>query len=380
MSKTLITSAMIEDIATGAAFLGTGGGGDPYIGAVLCREALDRFGPVELIPLSALKDDDAVFIAAMMGAPTVLIEQLMSLDEVDCAVRALERRVGRQATAMIAAEIGGVNATLPIAYAASRGLPLVDADGMGRAFPALQMNTFSLAGISCSPVALADEYGNTVVIESKSDEVAERLARPVVAAMGASAALSCYAMTGVQAKGAAVPGTITAAQSIGEAVGHNAASSKAPVDRLLEALANIPLYDHAGEVFRGKIVALTRDTTRGFVFGRCEIESPDRQSRAVIEFQNENLIIEIDGSVAVIVPDLITIIDFDTARAISTEGLRYGQRVAVIACCAPQQLRTQEALVVVGPAAFGLDHPYRPFVTSMSAAREEVMHESPPVR
>jgi len=358
---TLITSAMIEEIATGAAFLGTGGGGDPYIGAVLCREALDRFGPVELIPLSALADDDAVFIAAMMGAPTVLIEQLMSLDEVDSAVRALERRVGRQATVMIAAEIGGVNATLPIAYAAARGLPLVDADGMGRAFPALQMNTFSLAGISCSPVALADEYGNTVVIEAKSDAVAEKLARPVVTAMGASAALSCFAMTGAQAKSAAVTGTITAAQSIGQAIGHNRASSKTPIERLIGALEQISLYEDVGEVFRGKIVALSRDTTRGFVIGRCEIESADRQSQAVIEFQNENLIIEIDGSVAVIVPDLITIIDFDTARAISTEGLRYGQRVAVIACRAPQQLRTPEALDVVGPTAFGLYHPYSPF-------------------
>ena len=30
-----INSEMIDDIAAGAAFLGTGGGGDPYIGALL---------------------------------------------------------------------------------------------------------------------------------------------------------------------------------------------------------------------------------------------------------------------------------------------------------------------------------------------------------
>jgi len=358
--KNFIDSEMIGDLAEGAAFLGTGGGGDPYIGALLCREALDRFGPVELLPLGALDDDDAVFIAAAMGAPTVLIEKLISLDEVDSAVRALERRVGREATAIIAAEIGGLNATLPIAYAAMRRLPLVDADGMGRAFPSLQMCAYSVAGISCSPVALADEHGNSVVVESQSAETAEKLARPVVTAMGASAALSCYPMTGAQAKSSAVPGTISAARSIGEAIG-DTTSNKSPVKRLIEALESVPLYSRASQVFRGKIVALSRDTTRGWVFGRCEIESPDRQSHATVEFQNENLVIEIDGTVAVIVPDLITIVDFDTARTIPTEALRYGQRVAVIACRAPPQLSTQAALAVMGPAAFGLAHPYQPF-------------------
>lgn len=359
--KNFIDSEMIDDLATGAAFFGTGGGGDPYIGTLLCREALNRFGPVELLPLSALDDGDAVFTVAGMGAPTVSIEKLLSLDDFDCAVRALERRVGRQATAMIALEIGGENATLPIAFAASRGLPLVDADGMGRAFPSLQMTTFSVAGIACTPVVLADEYGNTVVIESQSNEVAENLARPVVTAMGASAALSCYAMTGAQARSAAVPGTISAARTIGEAIGRNAASNKAPIARLIDALESVPLYRRARQVFHGRIVALSRDTTRGWVLGCCEIESSDRCSHAVIKFQNENLVIEIDGAVAAIVPDLITIVDFDTARPIPTESLRYGQRVSVVACSAPPQLCTPAALAVLGPAAFGLTHPYQPF-------------------
>jgi DUF917 family protein len=377
--KTFIDSAMIGDIAAGAAFLGTGGGGDPYIGGLLCREALDRFGPVQLMPLSALDDDAAVFIAAGVGAPTVDLEKLMSLDQYDCAVRVLERRVGRKATAIIAAEIGGENATAPIAYAAMRGLPLVDADGMGRAFPSLQMSTFSLAGISCAPVALADEFGNTVMVESQSAEVAEKLVRPVVTAMGASAAISCYAMTGAQAKSAAIPGTISVARTIGEAIGHDTASNKAPVARLIDALESVLLYRRARQVFRGKIVALSRDTTGGFVFGRCEIESPDRQSHAVIQFQNENLVIEIDGAVAVIVPDLITIVDFDTARAIPTEALRYGQRVAVIACCAPPQLCTPAALAVMGPAAFGLTHPYRPFDDSPSTTSKGERNELPTI-
>ena len=44
----------------------------------------------------------------------------------------------------------------------------------------------------------------------------------------------------------------------------------------------------------------------------------------------------------------------------TTEVLRYGTRVAVIAVPAPEQLKTQAALDVVGPAAFGYDVAFCP--------------------
>ena len=47
----ILTTADLEDIAFGAAVLGTGGGGDPYIGKLLARVAIERNGPVTLIDL-----------------------------------------------------------------------------------------------------------------------------------------------------------------------------------------------------------------------------------------------------------------------------------------------------------------------------------------
>ncbi len=44
----LLTEQNIEDIAQGAAVLGTGGGGDPYIGMLIAREAIRQYRPVEL--------------------------------------------------------------------------------------------------------------------------------------------------------------------------------------------------------------------------------------------------------------------------------------------------------------------------------------------
>ncbi len=51
------------------------------------------------------------------------------------------------------------------------------------------------------------------------------------------------------------------------------------------------------------------------------------------------------------------------AEPITTEGLRYGQRVAVIGIATPPIMRTPEALAVFGPASFGLDRPFLPVET-----------------
>ena len=50
-----------------------------------------------------------------------------------------------------------------------------------------------------------------------------------------------------------------------------------------------------------------------------------------LELQNENLVALERGRVLASVPDLITVLDSETAEAIATERIRYGQRVTVIA-------------------------------------------------
>ena len=46
------------------------------------------------------------------------------------------------------------------------GAPVVDADGMGRAFPEIQMCTPTLWGISCTPMSLTDDKGNVCVVDA----------------------------------------------------------------------------------------------------------------------------------------------------------------------------------------------------------------------
>ena len=82
-----------------------------------------------------------------------------------------------------------------------------------------------------------------------------------------------------------------------------------------------------------------------------------------IAFQNEHLIAEVDGELLAVVPDLICILAAETAEPITTESLRYGQRVKVVSITPPEIMRTPEALDVFGPAAFGLDVSYAPSVS-----------------
>jgi DUF917 family protein len=76
--------------------------------------------------------------------------------------------------------------------------------------------------------------------------------------------------------------------------------------------------------------------------------------QAVVLIQNENLVFSRNDTVEVVVPDLIVVLDSDTGGAITTEMLRYGQRVTVLAIPCHPLLRTEAALAVVGPQAFGL--------------------------
>lgn len=356
----VITPRDLDDLAVGAAVLGTGGGGDPYIGKKMAQAAIERHGPVELIPLDEVPPDAHVVACGAMGAPTILIEKLPSGDEIGCALDTYEATSGRRAAAIIPFEAGGVNSMVPIVLAAERRLPVVDADGMGRAFPQLEMETFNVYGVSAAPVAVADERGNRVVIETADAAKAEWLARGVTIRMGGQSYIVNYGMDGKKARAVSVPATMSLAIGIGRTIRMARARHSDPLAALIGFFATTH-YKVARVLASGKIVDVSRREQNGWSVGIVTIEPFDSSRSAVsIRIQNENLLVEESGRAVAIVPDLITVLDIDTAEAITTERLRYGQRVNVLGVRVPPIMRTPEALAVFGPAAFGLDYGYAP--------------------
>ena len=359
MPRTLDRTDLI-DLALGAAFLGTGGGGDPYVGRLMVQQCLDEGLTVTLIDPDELDDDAFVIPTAMMGAPTVLVEKIPSGEEAIHSLQTLEKHLGRKATATMPIEVGGINSTIPLVVGARLGLPIVDADGMGRAFPQLEMETFGVYGVPAAPLVVSNEYGESAIIQSDDNRTVEWLARGVTIRMGGCAYIAEYAMTGADVKRTAIPRTMTLAIRIGRCLREAKAQHRNPIEALLELLPQT-LYSYGRVIFTGKIVDLVRETRNGFSLGRMTITSTDRHVGTMgIEIQNENLIARVDGRVCAIVPDLICVMDTETAEPIPTEQLRYGQRVTVVAVAVPPMMRTPEALAVFGPKAFGLDEPFTP--------------------
>ena len=345
----------LEAIAMGAGILGTGGGGNPYIGQLRARQAIKERGPVTVLDPEELPDDAQVICVGGIGAPTVGVEKVRDLQSL-YALRAIEEFTGKKATALISNEIGGSNSVEPLIPAAMTGLPVVDADGMGRAFPEFQMKTFFVYGVPCCPMAIADEKGNTVVIpETISPAWAERLARAITVQMGCVACYAVAPMTTEQVRRTAVLNTLSLARNLGNAVITARARGEDPLEAILGTCPGKIL-------FNGKIADVDRRTTAGFARGSLSIEglADYAGERLAIEFQNENLIARRDGQVVCTVPDLICVVDSETGEPVTTELLRYGLRVTVLGLPAPDLWTTPEGLAVAGPRVFGYDTDFSP--------------------
>ena len=99
------TEHVLDSIAIGAGILGTGGGGNPYIGQLRARQAIRQWGPVTVLAPEELPEDARVVCVGGIGAPTVGIEKVRDLQSYH-ALRAIEDYTGERATALISNEIG----------------------------------------------------------------------------------------------------------------------------------------------------------------------------------------------------------------------------------------------------------------------------------
>jgi DUF917 family protein len=356
MSLREIGLSEIEDIALGAALLGAGGGGDPYIGKLVAIGAVRECGPVTLLDPEEVPDEALIVPIAMMGAPTVLSEKAIGGSEYRTLYNMVSQFYGREIYAFMPIEAGGVNSMLPIAAAARIGLPLVDADGMGRAFPELQMVTFTIGGLSATPMALTDEKGNCVIFNTITNKWTEELARAVTMSCGGSVSVCLYAMDGKTLKQYAVKNIITRSERLGRAIRD---LKNSPGGSSEEAFFKVT---EGFRLFKGKIADVRRETRGAFNFGKVVLEGlgSDKGREAYVEFQNENLTACVDGEIVCTVPDLICLVDTETFAPVTTDALKYGKRVFVIGLECFDMWRTPKGLELVGPRYFGCDTDYIP--------------------
>jgi DUF917 family protein len=312
-------------------------------------------GPVKLLDPAEVPDDAFISPIAMMGAQTVLIEKAVGLHEYETLYQMVSAFYNKKIFAFMPMEAGGVNSMLPFVAAARLGLPIVDADGMGRAFPELQMVTYTIGGVSATPMALVDEKGNSIILKTISNKWCEDLARAATMTCGGAVSIALYNMDGATMKKYGVLGIVTRSEKLGEAIRKVKQGAGTPEENFLS-------FAEGFKLFRGKIVDVLREVKGAFNFGKVLLEGiAEYKGRSgQVEFQNENLIATVDGNILATTPDLIALVDTETFTPVPTDAVKYGKRVLVVGLKCHDAWRCPKGIEIVGPRYFQYDTDYIP--------------------
>lgn len=293
----------LENIAKGACFLASGGGGTYESG----RNLSDNFiksdyypNPIfDVIDCDQVEGDGYAVVVAYIGAP----EAIKSANYPIGAVRAVEevqrllKSHGKKLKYVVPVEVGALSSVVPCLVASKLGLTVIDGDGAGRAVPELTMLSFSAAGISCSPAVLAGSDTNKFLLDlSMVDDddhgqplgqapVVENIVRPVLALpqFKEIAGLAIWVMDSEQIHTAIKSkGTLTLAKETGARV-----TSESLDDVVCFLRSKRKEVFH---LFHGTFDAkgCTSLTAGGFDHGTVTISDGDQQF--IILYQNESLL------------------------------------------------------------------------------------------
>ena len=362
MKEAWITLDDLDALALGATVLGSGGGGSPHYDLVIAKQQLKEHGPVRLISVDDIPSDSWVLPVYWVGAPMVLLEKPHSGKEFEIIVEKMQELIPGKVSGLMSAEIGGTNALTPVSAAGALGLPVVDGDLMGRAFPFFYMSTCGLYDVKPSPGVIVDTSTDaSVVVNTKTSLEMDRLLRILATAMGSCAALSSHPLSQLVAQKVVIRGTVKRALHLGRCM------QRAIDDRL--DLAKIVLESCGGcLVASGYISDVEYRFESAIQYGYVVVTADTKHF--TIYFQNEFLaIVPHKASVPLeettplaTTPDIIVVIEVETGQPLSTEKLRHGLRVQVLVLPPPTIWTSPEGLRLVGPKEFGFPWDYKPKV------------------
>ncbi len=355
----------LADLLLGVRILGTGGGGDPRRGAAQVEADAARDRAYTLIEPEQVEDDALVLSGGFMGHMAVqsswdsTIDHWEDVYELEEAVRAMERFLGRKANYLVPFELGGGNTIAILSCAARLGIPAVDGDGIGRAAPETQMSSFAAHGVDLMPMTLFDELGGSVVVERGDLHYPDEVGRFVVARCGGLVANCHFPMRGVEMRRAIVPETVTEAIHVGGALRRLRVRVADIIEGMSEALgASVHLI--------GRTDRIDERTKGGFFHSEAEIRGagPFEGKTMTLRIKNEVMAGWIDGRLISIFPDHLYLLDPETGEGLLSRELEVGCNVAILG--RPCHARVRETLdsesgrAAFSPRRFGLDVPFTP--------------------
>jgi DUF917 family protein len=352
-------------ISSGCKVLGCGGGGDPYSNFLRIKALIEhKPGSVKIISAFSLASHNTVGWTGCIGSPEVSSERLEA-DECDKAHRELMKVTKLPPVdAFMALEIGGGNGLVNFELAAAHDVPVVDADFMGRAYPTGWQTTpnvyGSARGEALLPATIASGDGSFMTLTStRTDRLVDKILRAACVEMGLLAGHAAPPKSAQDVQEQGVLNTVSLAWSIGRAIELEKNIADRP-QRIIDAVGG---SGRARILAQGKIASVERVLRTGHSYGVAEIDgilSDGSKATISIPFKNENAYVEAVGvsqaqrRVLASVPDLIVVLDAETAQGLGTPDYKYGLKVVVIAVTAsPRWTDTARGLELGGPASMG---------------------------
>jgi len=365
----------LQNIALGACFLGSGGGGklktslkyiDDYFSA---NKEFQNFQIADLITdLEQTQKGESGIVVAYMGAP-------QKMDEIKCpdAVcegikKIMDYKNADHIDYIIPVEIGPVSSITACLTALKmkmtpkmQNVHVLNVDGAGRAVPTLDLISYTTnAHVSVNPTFLCSENENEnkkppeapvyhqikleifgdkkpgAVFSDDMDSGAaskmESLARPVLnmAEFDQRAGLVMWYfdnVTKLKEDYASVPGTLTFSLELGRVI-RSMQEGNGDFPNIEHPINDKSIYPTIKEMCRGKLISATTSTAGGFDVGVITIEGDSSIKdysghQYTIIFQNESLILWDSNSAQplVMAPDLISyLIEDDEKNYVFTNG------------------------------------------------------------
>lgn len=329
-----LREADLTDLVEGAAFFSSGGGGDPVVGLNIVEKLLEKRCPVRLIEPAEAPDNATLVSFACVGATASIAHHS------DAAVKTLnrlEKFLGTNVFAVVPAELGGFSTLAAVDVAARYGIPVVDADGAGRAVPEMHLQTYMMDNSGSSSIFVADiDAQKMLLIKQTGDsEAVERIVRVLTGRWSQIIYAAQAGLIGKQVRTLPVLNTLSTSIRIGTLL-----------RRAVDPLKAILKETNGFSLFEGIVTDVKNETKDGFTWTTLKMDGVNGNAKSKLEMRakNELLVAYKDGQLTAVAPDIITTVSSETCKYAPAEKIVEGNRLVVIGIPAPAQWRRPEGL------------------------------------